>query len=424
MAKELVQQTGFSLPSLMPGFFRKAVISRLKKVRKGCVVLQDQTGLTVCGDDTCKPVVIKVFSDRLYVNMATKGALGAAQSWIDGDWDCDQLSDLIRILVENQKALGSLEKGSARVKDLFRPLHHFRFRNHLRGSRQNIEAHYDLSDDLFKRFLDPTMMYSSAFFATESMSLEQASLAKLERICRKLNLKPQDKVLEIGSGWGGFAIYAAKHFGCHVTTTTISGHQYQYVLSRVKSEGLSDKIELKKLDYRELTGTYDKLVSIEMIEAVGAEYLDTYLSVCARLLKDDGAALIQAISINGQIYERALKEFDFIKKYIFPGSFIPSLHAISESLTRQTDFRIYNVEDMTPHYERTLQEWQKNFNENFKEISRFGFDERFRRMWNYYFSYCIGGFAGRSIGSLQILLGKPGYREDLSVRTTINEGGS
>ena len=174
----------------------------------------------------------------------------------------------------------------------------------------------------------------------------------------------------------------------------------------------------------QLAGAYDKLVSIEMIEAVGAEYLDTYLSVCARLLKDDGSALIQAISINGQIYERALKEVDFIKKYIFPGSFIPSLHAISESLTRQTDFRIYNVEDMTPHYERTLQEWQKNFNENFKDISRFGFDERFRRMWNYYFSYCIGGFAGRSIGSLQILLGKPGYREDLSVRTTIQEGGS
>ena len=409
-------------PSLgMNRFFKNQIVSRLKKITDGQITLSDHTGDIVCGGHGELKARLAIQHPDAYYLIALKGALGASEGYIRGLWTCDDLYSLVRIFVANSDVLDSFEKGTAALKNILAPFFHFAKRNSVAGSRKNIHEHYDLSNELFQTFLDPRMMYSAAFFETEDATLEDASTAKLERICRKLNLQATDHVIEIGTGWGGFAIYAAENFGCQVTTTTISDRQYDLAMERVREKNLQDKITLLKNDYRDLTGQFDKLVSIEMIEAVGADYLPAYLKKCADLLKPEGSLLIQAITINDQIYDRALGEVDFIKKYIFPGSFIPSLHAIASDAKHHTDLRLYDLEDMTPHYVRTLLEWQKRFNDRFADIKALGFDETFQRMWNYYFSYCAGGFAERSIGSVQLLMGKPKFRDSLSLRTHIQK---
>ena len=280
----------------------------------------------------------------------------------------------------------------------------------MEGSKKNIAQHYDLSNDFFSLFLDPTMMYSSGIYKSRSMSLESASLNKLDIICRKLHLKRTDKIIEIGSGWGGFAIYAANKYGCHVTTTTISKQQFQYVKSKIKKLKLEKKVTVLFKDYRDLSGSYDKLVSIEMIEAVGHQYYDSYFQVISNLLKDDGEALIQAITIRDQRYKQAIKSIDFIQKYIFPGSCIPSLTAIQNSLTDSTDMVINQVDDIGHHYAITLRQWRKNFNANINEIYKLGFDKSFSRMWIFYLCYCEGGFMEKAISDLHIHITKPRYR--------------
>jgi cyclopropane-fatty-acyl-phospholipid synthase len=289
---------------------------------------------------------------------------------------------------------------------------HFFRKNTLKGSRENIIAHYDLGNEFYKLFLDDTMTYSCGIFETKDSSLFQASIAKYDRICRKLQLRPEDHVLEIGTGWGGFAIYAAKNYGCRITTTTISDQQFDLAKQRIEKDGLSDKVEIMKKDYRNLKGEFDKLVSIEMIEAVGDAYLKSFFDICSRCLKNDGMMLLQAITIADWAYDKHVRTVDFIKRYIFPGGNIPSVTAISSAVAEATDLRLFHMEDITPHYATTLAAWRENFFENIEAVRGLGFPDTFIRMWDYYFGYCEGGFLERYIGDVHMLFTKPDCRRD------------
>jgi cyclopropane-fatty-acyl-phospholipid synthase len=330
-------------------------------------------------------------------------------------FDCDNLTNLIRLMVRNQSLLDSIESSFARLTSPIQKWLHIINKNTQAGSRRNIAAHYDLGNDFFKLMLDPTLMYSSAIFENPTQSLEDASLAKLKSICKKLDLKQSDHVLEIGTGWGGFAIYAAKNYGCKVTTTTISQQQYLLAIERIKSAGLEDKIEVLLSDYRDLTGTYDKLVSIEMIEAIGHQFYDTYFAQCSRLLKPNGMMLLQAITIADQRYTSALKSVDFIQRYIFPGSCIPSVTAMLNSITKSSDMRLFHLEDIGPHYATTLAKWRDNFFEHIDAVRSMGYPETFIRMWDFYLCYCEGGFEERALGDVHMLLVKPENRRSPNI---------
>jgi cyclopropane-fatty-acyl-phospholipid synthase len=286
---------------------------------------------------------------------------------------------------------------------------HFANKNSQSGSKKNILAHYDLGNHLYTQFLDETMMYSAAVFDPQHQSLHQAQLNKLRTICDKLELQPSDHLVEIGSGWGGLAIFAAKNYGCKVTTTTISDAQHEYAANQIADNGLQDQITLLKKDYRELTGQYDKLVSIEMIEAVGHEFLPTFFAKCNSLLKDSGKMLLQAITIADKRYDHYRKNVDFIQRYIFPGGCLPSIEVISKQFSQQSDMVIDHVEDIGLHYARTLNLWQQNFNQNWAALSNNGFDGKFKRLWNYYLSYCEGAFKERAISTHHITARKPKY---------------
>jgi cyclopropane-fatty-acyl-phospholipid synthase len=281
------------------------------------------------------------------------------------------------------------------------------------GSRKNIAAHYDLGNDLFALFLDPTMMYSCAIFSDERQGLQAGFELKLKIICDKLDLQPTDHVVEIGTGWGGFAIYAAKHYGCKVTSTTISKQQYDYAKTAINAQGLQHQVTLLFDDYRDLQGQYDKLVSIEMIEAVGYQFYDNYFAKVSQLLKPNGLALIQAITISDQRYQSALKSVDFIQRYIFPGSNIPSVTAMLDSMTRASDLRLFNLEDIGPHYATTLRKWRENFIVNIAEVRKLGYSEAFINMWIFYFCYCEAGFKERVLGDVHLLLAKPENRRSV-----------
>jgi cyclopropane-fatty-acyl-phospholipid synthase len=336
--------------------------------------------------------------------------VGAGESYIHGRWSCDELTALVRILVKNRDVLLDMDSGTARLTRPLQKMFHWYNRNTRNGSRRNIAAHYDLGNDFYGLWLDERMMYSSAIFEHADRSLEAASVAKLDRICRKLKLTPDDHVLEIGTGWGGFAIYAAENYGCRVTTTTISSQQHDYARDAIAKAGLEQRITLLQSDYRDLESQYDKLVSIEMIEAVGHEFHDTYFSKCCELLKKDGLMLLQAITIADQHYERAKKTVDFIKRYIFPGGCLTSVTAMSDTLTRVTDMRIVDLEDIGPHYATTLRRWHERFSDSIDEVRGMGFSEEFIRMWRYYLCYCEGAFMERAIGNVQMLMMRPDAR--------------
>jgi cyclopropane-fatty-acyl-phospholipid synthase len=348
-------------------------------------------------------VEIDVVDPAVYRRLLTAGSIGAAEAYMDGQWKTNDLVSLIRLLLRNRKQVEQLENGVAKVAGVVAKLWHTLNRNTVSGSRKNIAAHYDLGNAFFALFLDENLMYSSAVYETGSESLEQASLAKLDRICRKLDLSEQDHLLEIGAGWGGMAIYAARNFGCQVTTTTISSEQFQAAGERIEAAGLQHRITLLKQDYRQLHGKFDKVVSVEMIEAVGHQYLDGYFEKIIQLLKPDGMALIQAITIDDLQYEAALKEVDFIKRYIFPGSFIPCVNVLTSSSSK-AGLRLFNFEDIGPSYACTLQAWRERFMNRLEEVRQLGFDERFIRMWEFYLSYCEGGFRERAISNVQMLL--------------------
>ena len=280
-------------------------------------------------------------------------------------------------------------------------------RNTPQRARRNIAAHYDLGNDLFSRMLDPTMSYSCALFEHEGMTLEQASLAKLERICEQLQIRPEDHVLEIGTGWGGFAVYAASTRGCRVTTTTISAEQHSYAVDRVRAAGVEDRVTVLRSDYRDLRGRYDKLVSVEMIEAVGWQHIGTFFARCSRLLHSHGAMLLQAITIDDRAYEVEKASKSFIKDYIFPGGCLPSMEVITRNVARRTDLQTVGLLDITSSYVTTLRRWRENFSANRDELAAIGYDEPFRRLWTLYLAYCEAGFAERRICDVQLLLAKP-----------------
>jgi len=359
------------------------------------------------GREPLRPT-LRVHDPAFYRALAGNGSVGAGESFIDGEWDCDDLVALVRLLVRNRDLLDGMETGLARLGGLAMRWLHAARRNTRAGSRRNIAAHYDLGNEFFELFLDEDMMYSAAMFASPADTLEQASRRKLRRICEKLDLRASDHLLEIGTGWGGMAIFAAREYGCRVTTTTISARQHALAVERVRAAGLADRITLLRQDYRDLDGNYDKLVSIEMVEAVGHQFLDGYFEKCARLLAPGGLALVQAITIEDHRYAQALHSVDFIKRHVFPGSFIPCASVLVESAARAGRLRLLNLEEFGDSYALTLRHWRQRFIARREQARALGLDERFLRLWEFYLCYCEGGFLEQAIGDAQLLLAAPG----------------
>jgi cyclopropane-fatty-acyl-phospholipid synthase len=383
---------------------KSVVLGRLEGLQFGELTLVDGTETQRFGDPGSGPRATLIVHDpRVYRALLTRGPMGGAETFIDGLWSASDLTAVIRILAANRDVLAGLNAGLARLAKPSIRLYHALRRNSITGSRRNIGAHYDLGNEFFELFLDPTLTYSSGIFDADDSSMEEASIAKYDRVCKKLHLSPSDRVLEIGTGWGGFAIHAAGNYGCRVTTTTISRRQYELADARIREHGLEHLIDLRLEDYRDLEGSYDKLVSIEMIEAVGAEHLDTFFRVCAERLSPDGVMCIQAITHRDQDYQRSLESVDFIKRYIFPGGQLVSNGALVSAATRTSDMRLTHLEDITPHYAETLQRWRQQMGRNLEGIRALGVSDRFLRMWKFYLCYCEGGFLERSIGTVQVV---------------------
>jgi cyclopropane-fatty-acyl-phospholipid synthase len=400
-------------PSLLAQLGRKALFAMLSRIQRGEICLIDVDGRHHFGrktDEYPLQATLTVQHPQFYVQSTFGGTVGVGESYINGYWRCDSLTDLVRIIIANREVVAGIDRGLAAVGQPLLRLAHWLHRNTRRGSARNIAAHYDLGNDLYKLMLDETMAYSCGIFTSENATLADASRAKFDAVCRKLQLGPADHLLEIGTGWGGLAIHAAQHYGCQVTTTTISRAQHDYAAELIGRLGLRDRITLLLEDYRDLKGRYDKLVSIEMVEAVGARFLDTYLAKCASLLKDSGAMVLQAITVQDQFYERGLRTVDFIQRFVFPGSFIPCVSAITDSVKRISDMKLFHLEDIGVHYARTLATWRRNFLEHLQEVKQQGYPERFVRLWEFYLSYCEAGFAERRLGDVQMLLTKPGFR--------------
>jgi len=384
----------------------------------GCEVLQGTVHLRDGGERTtfgaCRPgelvATVTVHDPRFYDAIALRGTVGFGEAFRDGYWSTDDLVTLIRICVQNAGVMGRVETRLARFAQRFLRLYHALRDNTRSGSRANIAAHYDLGNDFYSLFLDETMTYSCALFESEDSSLKDAQTAKIDRICRKLALAPGDHLLEIGTGWGALAVHAARSYGCRVTTTTISKEQLAFARERVAREGLEGRVTVLCEDYRDLRGRFSKLVSIEMIEAVGWKWLPLFFERCSELLAGDGLMLLQSITIREDQFERSLREIDFVKRYIFPGCCLPSFAEIARGVASATDMSLRQVEDLTPHYARTLRVWRERFLANREAARRLGHDERFLRLWEFYLAYCEAGFEERYTRDIQVLLAKPGCR--------------
>jgi cyclopropane-fatty-acyl-phospholipid synthase len=386
---------------------RAIAVRLLGRIGTGSLTVVEDGSEWVYGSGT-PAATVAVQSPRVWRRLL-RGSRGLAEAYVDGLWESPDLTAVVRVAARNVEGLDRLRR---RLAPLLRPVQWLgaRFRNSRRRSRRAISAHYDLGNDLFELMLDPTMMYSSAVFDDARMSLEQASTVKLERVCDRLDLGPDDHVLEIGTGWGGFAVHAASTRGCRVTTTTISREQHDYAVARAEREGVSHLVTVLLDDYRDLRGNYDKLVSLEMIEAVGWHHFGTFFARCSRLLRPDGAMLLQAITIDDRAYEVEKGGRSFINTHVFPEGCLPSLEVIGRCLARRTDMRTVWLEDLAPHYAETLRRWRDNFERNAERAAALGYDERFRRLWRMYLSYCEAGFEERRIGVQQMLLAKPGHR--------------
>ena len=397
----------------MNHLYKKIIHQRLSQIKDAHIIINDGKSINKYGKPGNLSAKINILDTAFYKNIILGGTIGASESFIRGEWSSPNLTNVIRVLARNTEAQDKLENLFTLLSQPFLKVMHKLNENSVRGSKKNISRHYDLSNDFFSLFLDKNMMYSSAIYKSRKTSLEDASTNKLDVICKKLNLKKTDHVIEIGTGWGGFAIYAAKNYGCKVTTTTVSIEQYKFSKQKIKEAGLGKKIKVLLKDYRLLKGQYDKLVSIEMIEAVGYQFYDEYFKIIGQLLKIDGEALIQSITIKDQRYSKAIQSVDFIQKYIFPGSCIPSITAIQNSLTSSTDLVINDIRDIGHHYARTLADWRKRFLKNKQEIRKLGFDDKFLRMWLFYFAYCEGGFEEKVISDIHLHITKPGYRNSI-----------
>ena len=391
------------------GAARRGLHRALDGLQGGRVTVVDGGAETVHGRGDLA-VRIVVNSPAFYRRAVYGGVLGAGESYMDGDWDCDDLVGLVRLLTRDRRTQDEVDRGRGLVANCVDALRHLARRNSRRGSARNVEAHYDLGNDFFRLFLDERMMYSAAVFDDGCDSLEAASTAKIERLCRKLRLAPGEELLEIGGGWGGLAVHAAERFGCRVTTVTLSPAQADHARALVRERGLDGRVDVLLADYRDLTGRFDKLVSVEMIEAVGHRFLPAWFRACSRLLKPDGLLALQAITIRDRRYRQALRSVDFIKKHIFPGGFMPSVSVLVDAAARHADAVLIDLEDIGQDYARTLREWSRRFEARRADIAALGFDERFLRRWRFYFAYCEGGFRERAISDVQMLFAMPGYR--------------
>ncbi len=389
---------------------RRLVHLLLRRTQHGSLTLVEGDRTLRFGDrEPGAPMVTLRVHDHGFYSALLRGSIGLSDAYMTGMFDCTDLPELARLAALNMPQLDAWRRALRPLVAAPQAGMRWLERNTPARSRKQISAHYDLGNDLFGLMLDETMMYSCAIFESEEATLHEAQAAKLDRICRKLDLGPADHVLEIGTGWGGFAIHAAANYGCRVTTTTISAEQLALARDRVAAAGLEDRITLLLEDYRDLRGSYDKLVSIEMIEAVGWQYFDTFFERCGALLAPDGAMLLQAITIDNRAYEVEKATKSFANTHIFPGGCLPSLEVISRSVARGTDLRAVDLEDITAHYVRTLRCWRENFLTQLERVRALGYDNRFQRLWELYLAYCEGGFDARRIGTVQLLLAKPSY---------------
>lgn len=403
--------------SVIDKFAKEFVLRVLKSLSIGHLTIEDSGTTHSFGEplDSAELIAhIKVNDQTFYRDIFLNRSIGAGEGYMRNSWSSPDLLKFIQLMSRNLLVINQLDQKRPLINRLAIKLMHLLNANTLKGSRKNISAHYDLGNDFFELFLDPTMMYSSAIFPSKDASLYEASVHKLETICQKIELSPEDRLLEIGTGWGGLAIYAAKHYGCKVTTTTISREQYEYAKQRVEVENLSDKVTLLLEDYRDLevkeSGQFDKLVSVEMIEAVGHENYDKYFEQCDKLLKPDGLMLIQAITIADQRYLSAKYSVDFIQRYIFPGGSLPSVEVMASCTSKKTAMQIVDIQDISEHYADTLLHWREAFLKNIEQVREQGFDDVFCRMWEFYLVYCEGGFRERVISTVQVVMAKPDYR--------------
>ncbi|WP_254511503.1 SAM-dependent methyltransferase [Anatilimnocola floriformis] len=407
-------------------FYRQAVLARLRAWRVGRLTIVDGSEVFHFGDSNeSGSATLRVHAPGFYQRVACGGGLGAAEAFMDGDWSCDDLVGLIRLCIQNPAVATGLDGGVARWSQWVALWKHWLRRNNRANSQRNIHEHYDLGNEFFQLFLDETLNYSCGVFRDRNSEMLDASLEKMDSVCRKLDLRSDDEVLEIGTGWGALAAHIAQRYGCQVRTTTISREQASFARERMREQGMESLVTVDLKDYRDLEGTYDKLVSIEMIEAVGRQYLDGYFERCSRLLRPDGLMVLQGIVMRDQVAARHAAGVDFIGKYIFPGGFLPSVAEIGDSLARVTDLRVCDLEEMSPHYVRTLRAWRERFWDNIEDVRRLGFDNRFIRMWDYYLQYCEAAFAERQVNVVQLVLAKPRYQlPDDDACKTIRAGSS
>ncbi|MCF1426784.1 MAG: cyclopropane-fatty-acyl-phospholipid synthase family protein [Shewanella sp.] len=390
---------------------RRLLLSALGKLATGGLMIREHSGEHWFGDKHSHwQAEIEVHDGCFYRQVLVGGSIGAAESYIAGGWDTPDLTAVIRLFAANMSLLDDIERRFGWLTGPLNRLGHLLRRNTREGSKRNILAHYDLGNALYQQFLDKEMLYSSAIYPRADMSLAQAQQHKMQTICERLDLQPGQTLLEVGTGWGALAIYAAKHYDVRVTTTTISDAQYEYARARVEAEGLSDRITLLKQDYRLLQGQYDRLVSIEMIEAVGHEYLPGFFAKLSSLVKADGCMLLQAITIADQRYDSYRKGVDFIQKYIFPGGSLPSVSQMTLQMTRHSDMVLMQLDDIGMDYAKTLAHWRENFEASLRAIRALGYGEDFIRMWRFYLCYCEGGFLERTTGTVHFVAAKPGYR--------------
>jgi cyclopropane-fatty-acyl-phospholipid synthase len=398
----------------LENFAQNQLERRLSKIPRGVLVIEDGSESKSFGNKKFPADInakIVIHDPSAYRDIAFGGSIGAAEAYMLGKWSSPNLVDLVRLMSINIDFLNAIDDSKPMTHRLFDKVYHWFNRNTANKSRQNVSAHYDLSNEFFALFLDPEMMYSSAMFPRAGSGLNEAAVYKLDVICRKLELQASDHLLEIGTGWGGMAIHAAKNYGFRVTTTTITSEQYEVACKRVVEAGLEDRVSVIFKDYRNLEGSYDKLVSIEMVEAVGHEFYKQYFSGCASLLKPDGLMLMQAITVPDQRYRYARNSVDFIQRYIFPGGSLPGHEVVMSSIRKHTDMQMIGMEEMGEDYAKTLEVWRQRFLSRLDEVKALGFDDVFIRMWDYYFCYCQGAFEERVIGTSQILMARPGWRK-------------
>lgn len=393
--------------------YQSIVVSLLEKMPLGKLHLTLPNGQTLkIGNGVGFHADLSINNPIFFKKCVLYGDVGFGESYVDGDWNTSNITNVISWFLYNVEhsptiSGSKMKSWTVNLFNFFNKIYHFTRANTIEGSRKNISEHYDLSNDFYHLWLDKTMTYSSAYFKSPDESLEQAQYNKYDRLCQQLRLNENDHVLEIGSGWGGMSIHMAKNYGCKVSTVTISQEQFNYAKKRIEEEGLSHKIDIQIQDYRLIDGTFDKIVSIEMLEAVGHKFLDVYFRKCQELLKKDGLFAFQVITSPDSRYDSLRKGVDWIQKHIFPGSLLPSVKAINSSINRTGDMTLIDVKDLGKDYALTLNMWQKKFNSAINEVKSLGFDDRFSRKWNYYLSYCEAAFDLRNINVLQLVYTRP-----------------